>query len=274
MGRKNMDMLFGIIAGVMGICLQAGAATVGHWRFEEGAADTPASGTWTVLDSSGNNLHGTPVAGPAYRADVPAMAGGSSTRSLEFDGISGQRVTIPDVPVLALTKSLTLEAFIKAKPLRPGTGGVGDIVFRADNRPGFDPYLLGLQGPGNVLSLQIVNEANQVALLTAQVPYGEWLHVAGTLDDATGSMRLYVNGEPVAEMVTSIRPLGPLAPAWSPGVSIGNDFTGQYGQVFNGWIDEVRISDIALAPSAFLPEPGAALLILGGIALLIRRSAG
>ena len=74
---------------------------------------------------------------------------------MEFDGMSGQRVGVPDGPLVTLTHSLTLEAFIKARPLKPGTGGMGVIVFRADNRPGLDPYLLGLQSPGNILSFQI-----------------------------------------------------------------------------------------------------------------------
>lgn len=244
-----------------------GATTIGYWRFEEGTADTVATGSNSVLDSSGNELHGTPVAGPVYRADVPGWSNPPSTRSMEFDGISGHRVVVPDGPLVTLTQSLTLEAFIKARPLMPGTGGVGDIVFRADNRPGLDPYQLGVGGGGNVLQFQIQNASNQTALIMATIPYNAWLHVAGTLDDATGAMKLFVNGTEVASTITSIRPLGTLDPAWSPGLSIGNDFTGQYGQVFNGWIDEVRISDTALAPSEFLPEPAAAMLLLAGATL-------
>ncbi len=247
---------------VFGIVSPAGAATVGWWRFEEGAANAAATGSNTVLDSSPGNLHGTPVAGPVYRTDVPVSGLPSNARSMEFDGISGQRVGIPDGPLVTLTQSLTLEAFVKARPLKPGTGGIGTIVMRADNRPGLDPYQLGLGGGGNVLQFSIQNASNQTAVITAPVPYDQWLHVAGTLDDATGAMKLYVNGVQVNSTTTAVRPLAALDPAFSPGLSIGNDYTGQYGLVFNGWIDEVRISNVALSPGQFVPEPAAGLLTL------------
>ena len=46
-------------------------------------------------------------------------------------------------------------------------------------------------------------------------------HLAGTLDDATGSLRLYVNGVLGGIDVTTIRPFGPLQSDQSPGVAIG-----------------------------------------------------
>ncbi len=98
------------------------------------------------------------------------------------------------------------------------------------------------------------------------------LEKSGVLDDATGSMKLYVDGVEVAAATTAIRPLGALDPAWSPGLSIGNTVTGQYGLVHNGWIDEVRISDSPLSPSEFLvPEPASAGLVLMGIGWMVRR---
>ncbi|MDM8005952.1 MAG: thrombospondin type 3 repeat-containing protein [Phycisphaerae bacterium] len=226
--------------------------TIGYWRFEEGVADAQASGSNTILDSSGNALHGTPANGPIYRAQVPGSALLSNTRSLEFNDINS-RVTIPDGPLVTLTHSLTLEAFIKARPMQPGTGGGGVIVKRADNRPGLDPYQLVVEQPGNIISFQVINASDQPARLTATIPYDRWLHVAGTLDDATGVMKLYVDWTEVASTTTAIRPLGALAPAYSPCLSIGEDCTGQYGEAFNGLIDEVRISVWPLSPEQFLP---------------------
>ncbi len=255
-----------VSVAVLSLGSVAVAGTVGYWRFDEGTVNTPATGINTVLDSSGNGLHGTPVNGPVYRSDLPGAAPSSDTRSLEFNGSTAQRVDVPDGPLLALTHSLTLEAFVKTRPLQPGTGGFGVIVMRADNRPGLDPYVLGMQSPGNILTFQIENASNDAASLSATVPYDQWLHVAGTLDDATGAMKLYVNGSLVASTTTAIRPLGALDPSWSPGLSIGEDYIGQYGEAFNGLLDEVRISDMALAPIEFVPEPGtASLLLLAGV---------
>ncbi len=261
-----------IVGMLVGLAWPTGGATVGYWRFDEGVANTPATGLNTVLDSSGNGLNGTPVFGPVYRTDLPPGAPLSDRLSMEFNGFSAQRVGIADNPLLALTHSLTLEAFIKARPLQPGTGGFGVIVMRADNRPGLDPYVLGMQGPGNVVSFQIEDANNQAAYLSATIPYDQWLHVAGTLDDATGAMKLYVNGIEVASTTTAIRPLGSLDPLWSPGLSIGEDYTGQYGECFNGLIDEVRISDVALGPSQFVPEPETAgLVLLAGLLQVLKK---
>jgi hypothetical protein len=56
----------------------------------------------------------------------------------------------------------------------------------------------------------------------------------------------------------------------------GTRMIGGVGRAFNGWIDEFRISDEALAPSQFLnatiPEPTTlGLLGLGLLSLLIRK---
>jgi hypothetical protein len=49
------------------IPIPADSATVAHWMFLEGSPGTVATGTGTILDSSGNNLNGTPFGGPAYK---------------------------------------------------------------------------------------------------------------------------------------------------------------------------------------------------------------
>ena len=224
--------------------------TVAYWRFEEGSANSPANGDFAVLDSSGNGLDGTPINGPVYRADVPAatvpFSGAPDTRSLQFNGTS-QRVTVPDNPKFVLTHSLTLEAFIK--PL--AATDLGQIVFRGDDRPGNDAYWLYVQN--NQVIFDIENAAQQFAYVTAPLPgLNRWMEVAGTLDDATGAMRLYINGSQRAAAVTSIRPVGPMDPNSNPGIGIGNVASGNYNEYFNGLIDEVRISDQALVPTQFL----------------------
>ena len=253
-----------MVLWLSGAAIPANASTIGFWRFEEGTPPNAATGIGSVLDSSGHGLNATPSGGPTYSSDLPPMAG-ATTRSMHFDG-SSQGLFVPDQPILQLTHSLTIEAFVKSFPMQPGTGGGGNILMRGDTRASLDPYRLTLIN-GNSLYFGVMNASEATASLSYTIPFGAWVHVAGTLDDATGAMKLYVNGALVASTVTSIRPFGALDPGFSPGLGIGSDQTGEYGEYLNGWLDEVRLSDVALSPSQFLiPEPSA--LAVGGLGVV------
>ena len=226
------------------------ADTIGYWRFEEGTPPNPASAAGSVLDSSGHSLNATPFGGPLYSSDIASdVAGIGSTRSLQFDGHS-QRLFIADTAILQLTNSLTIEAFFKPEPAIPGTLGTGQILFRGDNRPGLDPYFLEI-GPSTLVTFAVEDTQSSASVQTT-VPFDQWVFVVGTLDGATGQMKLYVNGKLVDSTTTSVRPLGALDPAWSPGLSMGCDPTAQYGEYFHGWVDEIRLSNVALTPDQFL----------------------
>ncbi len=231
--------------------------TVAYWRFENGTADMPAVGANTILDSSGHGLNGTPINGPVYRTDVAdnpiPQTGQANSLSLDFNG-RNQRVFIPDDPRFKLTHSLTLEAYIQPRAVGPG-----QIIFRGDDRYSLDPYTLTVEA-NNTIEFHIENASGQFTEIAAPLPgLNQWLHVAGTLNDATGQMGLYINGVLVASAVTSFRPFADLDSRFQPGLGIGNVQSANYNEYFNGLIDEVRISDIALAPNQFLDAvPGSA----------------
>src|SRR5206468_5133891 len=114
------------------------------------------------------------------------------------------RIAIPDNSKFVLTHSLTLEAYVK--PI--DATKVGQIVFRGDDRLGRDAYWLYVQNTQVIFDIE--NAAQQFAYVMAPLPANQWTDVAGTLDDKTGAMRLYINGVQRASGVTSVRPLGPL----------------------------------------------------------------
>ena len=211
-----------------------------------------ATGTSTILDSSGNGLSGTPYGSLTYTSDVPCdpipLTGISNKLALAFDGSSG-RIFIPDNSLLALTDSLTLEAFIYATAIPPGLNHQGQIIMRGDDRPGLDPYQLMLVGGSIYFRVQDGNDNYADAI--SPVALNAWHHVAGTLNGATGVMSLYVDGVLVAQTTTGIRPLGSLT-GQNPGVGIGNVQSANYNEYFPGLIDEVRISDSALNPDELL----------------------
>jgi hypothetical protein len=267
------------------LATQVRADTVAHWRFEEGSANAVASGVNSILDSSGNNLHGSPRGTPVYRT----VTNHNSSLGLSFDS-TGDGVFINDNPVLAITGSLTLEAFVRIDSYATS----GQIVFRGDDRAGLDPYAIQFIGDDNPnldrrRSMQFfINPAGGDGLRESiftppqfPLPLGETFHVAGTLDDATGEWKLFINGNVVAEATTASRPFGALDPAFRPRISLGSIDQGGT-QFFNGVIDEVRISNVALDRASFLiPEPStlalatlALITVLGGRRIGVRASRG
>ena len=148
-------------------------------------------------------------------------------------------VQIPDKPAYALTQSLTIEGWVRPR----GNGYV--IFFRGDHRPGLDPYCLSLDGHLN-LTFSICAEDGSTATVHTPEELGAWIHVAGVLDDNTGTMSLYTNGVLAAQIVTVVRPFGALQADESPGVSIGNVNDGGNNFPFIGEIDEMALYDRAL----------------------------
>ena len=258
---KSIHLTFCLLAfGVLPDITFAGL--IAEWKFDEGTANTEASGYLSILDTSGNNLHGTPLNGPTYRA-VPYGGLG-----LQFDGVD-DRVTVSDDPLFRITKSLTIEASVRVDYL---TGKNQTILERMDDRSGLDPYLLQVYKTG-VAHFRINDGLGSFADLKSPdaLPLGVFAHVAGTLDDGTGAMKLWVNGKIVAEMDTDVRPFAELDPTARPGVGIGS-WSYESNNVFNGIIDNVRIYDEVIV----VPEPSTIMMwsivsLIGGLAFWQRR---
>jgi len=264
----------------LAISSRAWGQTVGYYTFSEGTPGNVATGTGTVLDSSGNGFNGTPVDGPTYSSNVPVttvpQTGAPDTASMHFSGSNLQSVFIPDNPAFQLTNSLTLEAYFNVAAT-PNAGGL--IIYRGDNRGGLDPYFLTV-APGPTLEFGSYDAANALTSVTTPVPsLNKWYFAAGVLNGATGQMSLYLNGVLQSSITTPNRPLGPLDPTQQPGLAIGalqSTFYGDF-ESFDGLIDDVRISNTALTPSQFLdatavPEPASlSVLAISSLGLLARR---
>jgi len=193
-----------------------------------------------------------------------------TSRSILTGAINGS--TFRTTQKFALTHSFTLEAFFYARSAPPGDARY--IVHRGDDRSGNDPYWLGV-GTGQVAFAFDDPTGARTFLSTPLPALNQWIHVAGTLDDATGRMSLYVNGVLQAFTTTNLRSAASLT-GGSPGIGIGNTPSANFPSWFDGKIDEVRISDVALDPSQFLnaavPEPTSAVFLgIAGLCLLSRR---
>lgn len=208
------------------------------------------TGNGTTSDETGNH-NATLVNGATYAA-------GQVGQAFKLDGVN-DRVQVADSPSLALTQSLSIEAWIKADGL---PSEQGEIFFRGDDRGGLDPYSLSLQ-PNGQLRWQVVSGPD-AAEVWSPIPLGQFVHVAATLDDATGQLSLYLNGVLASQTVTSVRPFGALSPTSNPGIGIGNHGGSPatpHNFPFKGLIDELKVHNSALS----LAQVQASFLAGGGL---------
>ncbi|HLZ54469.1 MAG TPA: LamG domain-containing protein, partial [Verrucomicrobiae bacterium] len=193
---------------------------IGWWRADANARD------------SAGRHDGTLPFGMNY-------APGKIGQAFDFDG-SRRRVSIPDSPDFQLTKAFTIAGWVYPRQY----GGI--IFFRGDDRPSLDPWQVDLRTPGFV-GFQITDSQNRSVRLEAPIQLNQWQQVAATFGPR-GNLKLYVNGEPVAETNTTLSLLGELDPTQNPAIGIGNIGGTAYNEPFHGMIDEVALYSRALSP--------------------------
>ncbi len=198
--------------------------------------------SWYTANSNGTDATGL---NQATLLNGTSVAGGKVGNAFSFDGVN-DRVDLGDPDSLKFNASMSIEGWVFA---RTNTPNFGSIVFRGDDRGGLDPYSLVVLQDGT-LRFE-VDGGNGAADLTAPMPLGQFTHLAATLDDATGAMKLYINGAVVAQQVTAIRPFRDLTPTLHPGIGIGNA-NSTYNVPFNGLIDELSMYNRGLTEGEVL----------------------
>ncbi|MCA9130039.1 MAG: tetratricopeptide repeat protein, partial [Planctomycetales bacterium] len=167
--------------------------------------------------------------------------------ALAFDG-EDDRADIEDHPELAFTESMTIHCWLRIDSFPEPETEHGTIVMRSDNRNGRDPYFLTTLPSGEIAFG--VTSLDAGASISAKAPEKEFIHVAASLDDSSGFMRLYINGQPVSQIQTEVRPFADLMQGRDPGVGVGNHFgirIHAYNFPFHGVIEQLTITDTALS---------------------------
>ena len=185
------------------------AGPVGAWGFDEPRGST-------ARDASGTGNRG--------RLSGAARTRGRYGGGLSFDG-SGDWVTVGDDRSLDLTRSMTLEAWV-----RPTARGAGSILVK--ERSSRLSYALYSRPSGHVFTT-----AEQALRGSAALPLRRWSHVAMTWDGLV--VRMYMNGR----RVSSHALVGTAATSGGP-LRIGGNAI--WPEWFRGMIDEVRVYDRAL----------------------------
>ena len=180
----------------------------------------------------------------------------------DFDPYRGsQAITIEGTQELYLDEVYTIEARIFTK----GYVRSGILVDKYSGNGRGREYRLSVNREGLLRGWFSIDGtlANSRALYSRlPVPKNEWIHVASSFDG--DFMRLFIDGKLVAEEVVNARP----AQLGYQNIAIGgNNCCSGYYEVFNGLIDEVRISSATRYQDSFIPpsepfKPDAATLLL------------
>ena len=185
-----------------------------------------ASGSGTVLDSSGYGNNGTPNNG------VSQGAVGKIDSACSFDG-TNDYISVADANSLEGTAALTLEVWVKQS-----TDHANGIV----NKNGNDGYMLQGWNDKN-LYFAVSTTAGRAATTTPpplNYPLNEWYHLVAV---STGTQLLiYVNA---AQKASSSKVIA--VPTNAAPVQIG--WAGALNYYFNGLLDEVRISKTTRSPT-------------------------
>jgi hypothetical protein len=251
----------------------ARAETVAYWRFQDAAPGVVATNLASevnteVLTGKAKNTAGA-ARNPAHVADVPGtnifsgifggtLLNSNNTASLYFTNAaafpaqtnsqSGGYVEVTNVTSLLCPTNFTIEFFVKIArdvdwPLLIGksreNGGASwgidldrsnPIKLRMDTQP------LGQPGTTNGFNQNLVGP---------NIQDGKWHHVAVTYDTPTKKATFYIDYITQWNMTTTHE-----VTYTNFSLFIGKGAGSN--QAFDGWMDEIRISDTVLKPSQFL----------------------
>jgi hypothetical protein len=245
---------------------EASATTLAYWRFENDLTATTGGSLLDLTNAVGATDDFTTTNLPVTM--FPNAA------AYVFNGADDELATSA-VNLLNGVTAYTVEFFFNPATLSPGF----DTVV---SKPGVDntdlSLFIELRDPAKVLVSIQNSTSSSLTPTTVDNAYAAntWQHFALVFDGSqpTNATRatFFIDGNVVAKQVdgTVVTSISDILSV----ITLGN-LPGD-GRFYDGLLDEVRISDAALAPSEFLlntaiPEPTAAgLLLVGLISILFR----
>ena len=206
----------------------AGDSPNGYWRLGE------SQGT-TLVDSTANANNGVYKGG--FTLNQSGAIGGDPNSAASFDGATGF-ASIPSSSSLALTGSLTLEAWVKFA----STGGIQAIVNKGDgvSASGSSYELAWIPGTG--IGFQtFIGGTRFDADQNITPATNQWYYLVGTRT-SSGALSFYLNGKLVASGSDGGAPLNNI----SVNLGLGAAGNGSSQLPLNGALDEVAVYPIAL----------------------------
>lgn len=277
--RQRAVLVFGWgVVGAMWISTSvASAAVVGYWRAE--TDDNAGAG----LSVANEIVGGTPLtAGAASIAGQVPVSPLPQTGAVNAGSINGDaNINASAAHYAALnTGSITVEFWARTEE------GAGYLMARSTGTTATEGGIpaslsdgFAIENFNNVQARFVTDDGGtgtQLSLVpTSAINLGStWVHLALTYDATSGVGKLYADGVERASVAGT--PGQPMK--WGTNLSLfvggGMDGGGLSSSAAVGLIDEIRISDVALAPSQFLnavPEPGTVAAAGIGMLELLRR---
>jgi Concanavalin A-like lectin/glucanases superfamily/Glycosyl hydrolases family 2, sugar binding domain/Glycosyl hydrolases family 2 len=193
-----------------------GLTGVGYWPLDEGAG--------TVTEDRAGDHDGTLINSPTWTA-------GKSGTALQFNG-SNQFVDT-GAAILDTTGNYTASAWVRLDSL----GGFATAVSQDGNTN--SAFFLQYSGADNRFAFSF---AGVRALAPTAPETGRWYHLVGVRDATTGTLTLYVDGQPAGAAYAC------LGDASSGHTVIGRaKFNGNPVDFWRGAIDQVHVYDRALS---------------------------
>lgn len=278
--KRNCALFLVIAALIAAFTGATHAATVGFWQFNEKDPGQQADGAaGAILDSSGNNHHGTAVGDP-----LPSYVDGPSDPPSAIELTVGNtiedRIEVPHSPdfdlMLADLQDYTIEAIVKMSSqgaiitkrdttgtgwcLRTAASGAPSLYIEGTGLNFTYPEPQGVTPINDNLwhHVAVVIDADADPALSSVTFYVDHVEDAKVLITDT----IYAGGDWVNENIANTHDV------W-----IG-DFIGRASDQFVGAIDAVRFSTGILTPDQFLtviPEPSSVVLLLVGLLSLFAR---
>lgn len=271
---KKLVVLFAL-AGMAG---SASASTIAHWRFEEGTPGVQHAAAfdnfYADLSGNGNHLSAQAVTNnPTATDDLPFVLQGTTSNevALSFNGSTNYlgtwaagNVSDKMLDTYDFSGGWTIEATFKPNKLNVfqvllGMDGQrGDLGGTVDAASPFWLKILANTQKLEFLAVDDTDTQNHVIPTIDPLVAGHWYSVAVTYDTSTLSFYLKQqdgNGYVLqgSTSVTNGISFGSYSNFWTVGRGM---FNGAPVDAFDGIIDEVRVSDVALGTNDFINQDG------------------
>lgn len=180
--------------------------------------------------------------GPAEQVTVTIEEG---CTALETDGAQGSVIVLDDAALRLDAGDFTVEAWVKPQGFQNNTD---DAALVSKRGLGTDQgWHLAITTDG-VPFFHVSIGSNPRLDATESLALDEWAHVAVVYEASAGIATMFIDGDPAGSMAMP-SPSG----AATHNLVFGDDGAGLSDRVFEGLIDDVRISDAARYAANFLP---------------------